>query len=179
MLKEQLCLWPELSPFYRQEKNIDWVDISTLPDDPGRKKGRNFSDLPTGKYILFKTGGHNIYFPDKKPTFPFLKNIDKGFIITAKAFGTNGYPSVGVYTKYGKSIHFYIHRLIGISFLENPEKRPIVDHINKNTLDYEFKNLKWDTYSGNSQKNARGQYKILSGTYAENLLNLAKKGNGL
>ena len=179
MIREQLYFWPELDPLYRKEKDIDWIDISTLPDDPERKTDRQLSSLPTGKYILFKTGGPNLYLKDKGLIFPYVKNTFKNLIIYPKGHGTDAYPRIGLRSKQGKTFNFKIHRLAGIAFIENPEKKPIVNHINENVLDYELKNLNWKTISENSKGTKRGAYKVLSGTLGENLLNLAKKGTGL
>ncbi len=176
---EQIYLFPELDPFKTIIKNIDWVDLSTLPDIPGRKPGRQCSDLLPNKYILFKTGGSNLYFPDRGLIYPWIKNLDKGNQVPAKGHGTDGYPRVGLVTNQGCGINFKIHRLAAQAFIENPEKKPLVDHINKIITDYQIENLRHVTHQENSQGNIRGTYGVLSGTYGENLLNISKNGNGL
>ena len=40
-----------------------------------------------------------------------------------------------------------VHTLIAKSFIENPEKKPTVNHKNKNGLDNNLNNLEWATYS--------------------------------
>ena len=44
-------------------------------------------------------------------------------------------------------IQFSVHRLIAITFLDNPDNKPTVDHINRNTKDNRVSNLRWASYS--------------------------------
>lgn len=53
--------------------------------------------------------------------------------------------------KKGKYHHLLIHRLLGLTFILNPENHPIIDHINRNPLDNRLENLRWTTYFVNNQ----------------------------
>lgn len=44
---------------------------------------------------------------------------------------------------------YYVHRLIAKYFVPNPENKPFVDHINRNTHDNRAENLRWVTHTEN------------------------------
>lgn len=52
-------------------------------------------------------------------------------------------------TKNGKGKTFFVHRLVASAFIENPEKKPYVNHKNGDKHDNQSKNLEWVTPSEN------------------------------
>ena len=56
-----------------------------------------------------------------------------------------GYFYVHLITDVDKSIP--VHRLIALTFLDNPENKPTVDHIDRNPKNNNLSNLRWATYS--------------------------------
>ena len=54
----------------------------------------------------------------------------------------NGYLKVNLY-KNGKMYQQYVHRLVAIAFIPNPEGKPEVDHINGKRTDCRYCNLRW------------------------------------
>ena len=62
----------------------------------------------------------------------------------------NGYKMVSLF-KNGKGKSFNLHRLLAINFLENKDNNPIIDHIDRNRLNNDLSNLRWTTYSVNSE----------------------------
>ena len=70
--------------------------------------------------------------------------------IVKPTIGTNGYLKVSLRCS-GKRYTRNIHRLIALTFIENPNKYPCVNHIDGNKLNNDISNLEWSTYSGNIQ----------------------------
>ena len=62
---------------------------------------------------------------------------------------TQGYKQIILY-KNGKSKSFKVHRLVGNAFLENPDNKPMIDHIDENKANNNIKNLRWATSKDNS-----------------------------
>lgn len=60
----------------------------------------------------------------------------------------NGYEEVSVSID-GKPYTKSVHRLVAITFLENPENKPEVDHIDSNKLNNRADNLRWATREEN------------------------------
>jgi len=62
-----------------------------------------------------------------------------------------GYYRVALRNKERKHTkHFLIHRLIALSFIDNPNNYPIIDHINRIRTDNRIENLRWCDYSLNA-----------------------------
>jgi hypothetical protein len=50
----------------------------------------------------------------------------------------------------GKSKQWKVHRIIGTTFIPNPEEKGDIDHINRNRQDNRLINLRWATRSENN-----------------------------
>lgn len=61
----------------------------------------------------------------------------------------NGYETTNLRKYRSKSESFSVHRLVANHFLENPEKKPQVNHIDGNKLNNNISNLEWVTAKEN------------------------------
>lgn len=66
--------------------------------------------------------------------------------------GTHGYYQVTL-CKNGSNYHKCVHRLVAEAFIENPNNKPTVDHINRDKADNRVENLRWaDGYLQNKNR---------------------------
>lgn len=72
-----------------------------------------------------------------------VRNIKTHKIIQG-GISTSGYKMVSLYSE-NKRLHKQVHRLVAINFIENPENKPQVNHIDGNKLNNNVDNLEWVT----------------------------------
>ena len=60
----------------------------------------------------------------------------------------HGYKTIVACTK-GERFTLYVHRLVAIAFIPNPDNKPEVDHIDGNRWNNRAENLQWVTHSEN------------------------------
>jgi hypothetical protein len=75
-------------------------------------------------------------------------NIKSGKTKKPSIINRGGYYYVSVY-KNSKDKKFLIHRLVAIHFIDNPEGKECVDHIDGNVLNNHQSNLRWATHKQN------------------------------
>ena len=71
-----------------------------------------------------------------------------------------------------KDVFIRFHRLVGLAWIPNPEKKKNVCHINDDRTDYLIENLKWGTAS----ENMRGKIQRRPDTMEQKYLNCVDKG---
>lgn len=74
----------------------------------------------------------------------------------------NGYQRVALYSKVGEPIgsrptDYFIHRLVADAFIDNPENKPQINHIDEDKSNNMVSNLEWCTALENSNHGTRTQ----------------------
>jgi hypothetical protein len=75
--------------------------------------------------------------------------ISKTGCILNKAPGRAGYLRISIKSSKNVRLNTSIHRLVAITFIPNPENKPMVNHKNGNRADNRVENLEWATQSEN------------------------------
>ena len=79
-----------------------------------------------------------------------LGNVRSKYRLLKQSIDGAGYLKVVIK---GKNLN--IHRLVALLFIDNPDKLPCVDHKYGNKLNNSVENLRWCSYSQNSQNSIR------------------------
>ena len=162
MIKDQLFLFEEYDVSKTLVKDIDFIDLSTLPDDPMRRKygdsGIQYKDLPSDTYIMYKIGGTNRYKPEKGKIFPYIQNINTGKVLLVSSTKTDLYPKINLrlHKWHRPSFIARMHRLVGLAFYPLPDNFNItkgnfwvVNHKDGDITNYEVSNCEWVTQKQN------------------------------
>ena len=151
----QQFLFPEFDDLKTKIKDVDYVDISTISSDLfDEKRKHSYNLLPKDKYLIFKTGGANRWRPELGKSFPYIKNMETGNILSPSLHKTYIRTTITQQKLESLiSIELRLHRIAAEAFIENDnvEKKLVVDHINQDRLDYRVENLRWVTYSNNNK----------------------------
>ena len=131
------------------------VKVETLP---------SFGQYDKDKYWIFETGG---YHPLKglpgvpemynKNIWPMIISVTKEtqFVKQVPNVGMSSqmYPKINLSrAQLGKAnVNKLYHRMVAEAFIPNPDNLPVVNHINKNKLDYRIDNLEWVSTEDNAE----------------------------
>lgn len=82
-------------------------------------------------------------------TFGNIRSLKKNKITILKQhYDKNGYLKI-VIQHNSKRVSYLVHRLVALTFIENTQNKPEVDHINTKKDDNRVSNLKWCTRKEN------------------------------
>lgn len=94
--------------------------------------------------------GFDGYYVNKKGLVISKKRLKPIFL--APRCNGNGYLRYVLTKQKGsKPIGMYIHRLLALTFIPNPNNYPVVRHLNDNKRDNRLENLAWGTHADNMQ----------------------------
>ena len=94
---------------------------------------------------LYKISNHGrIKSLKRKRIGEGVRNYKVNEKILKKRIDSGGYLRIALY-KNSKAKHLSIHRLVAKHFVENPEGKPEVNHIDEDKSNNYFKNLEWST----------------------------------
>ena len=77
-----------------------------------------------------------------------IRNIKSGRILKPQ-LDSAGYLMHALYG-HGKQKNLLLHRIIATAFIDNPEGKPCVNHIDENKLNNDLSNLEWCTAKENA-----------------------------
>ena len=83
-----------------------------------------------------------------------VRNKKTQRILNPGAYGATGYKQVNmaIPSEGNKQRKRYVHRLVAMAFVDNPEGKREVDHINGDKTDNRAENLEWVTSSENQKR---------------------------
>lgn len=78
------------------------------------------------------------------------------FIVRKTNLSADGYEQVSLHTVDGISKNYYVHRLVAMAFIPNPENKPQVNHISEIKTENHVRNLEWATAEENMRHSHLG-----------------------
>jgi hypothetical protein len=92
--------------------------------------------------------GYETYYAINRSGQVLSLHVKNNGNILKQILDRDGYFKVGLNVK-GKKSQQYVHRLLALTFLPNPENKPLVNHKNGNKFDNCLSNLEWVTHLEN------------------------------
>lgn len=105
-----------------------------------------WKDIPQYEGLYQVSNKGNVRSLDKKVLNNGGFQLVKGRVLKQANTGRNRVYKYVALSKNGKVKNKYIHRLVAETFITNPENKPTVDHIDRDTSNNTLENLRWATY---------------------------------
>lgn len=83
--------------------------------------------------------------------FGNIISFKQGKRLLLKQEKVSGYLRIKLYDKSIGIKKVLTHRLVGVLFVPNPEKKPCINHLDGNKLNNHSSNIEWCTYSENNK----------------------------
>jgi hypothetical protein len=104
---------------------------------------KGFEKYSVNKNGEIKSYNNTFYINNFRP-------ITRMAIILKKRISKKGYYRVNIYNEFSKMKSIHLHRAVAITFLENLENKPCINHIDGIKTNNIVDNLEWCTYKENS-----------------------------
>jgi len=131
--------WPEIFEFMATTANEPWKTLHLAP-------GLHVRVYATGwiQWLDYGKAG---------PRGPMFIKTSKGYLNTCKTNNAEGYRKISIDGQW-----YLIHRLVALAWLDNPEGKSQVDHINGDRGHNHIVNLRWATPTENAANRHVGMY---------------------
>ena len=108
-----------------------------------------YEDIPEDQFVPLECVPENLKDKYEINKLGHIKTKSTGKVRTTFYVDEYGYPSAYLGTR-PNMIRLKIHRALAITFIPNPDNKPVVDHINRDRSDFRLSNLRWVSTSENN-----------------------------
>jgi hypothetical protein len=91
-----------------------------------------------------------------------IRNSKTKYVFQNKRAHVDDYIYCSLVGKDGKNHRIVKHRIVAMTFIQNPENKPAVDHIDRNKINNNIENLRWVTVSENNKNRIRRKMKHIN-----------------
>lgn len=111
-------------------------------------KNLDIRDMPNEKWMEFHEGKLKVLFVSNLGRIKTIAKHNGKEMIRKQKIDRNGRPYISI----NDNTALHVSRLVAKGFISNPNNLPVVCHNNNKPKDNRTDNLRWDTYSNNTQQ---------------------------